>query len=520
MMLDLYAQTQDFQEEVHLSLNTTNILVGETLHFSVFVYSNKTKQLSELSSLLYVELIDQKGNPVHQTKVGLRGGRGAGKIYINPAWLTNTYRVVAYTKWMRNYDAYFEQSLLVLNPYIGLTKIYEISGTPVQVKANDPRNETYGQLQQVTMNLGDVEPSSLSITVSKKPNLFYTNEINLERPKAAIESYNILPDYKYAQVQGRIKAIAGDQAGERINMTVKGDFFQVATTVTDEYGRFWMNYKPELTSNGSIQIQTENESIEFDLIDEFRIGYPVLNQGKTVLDAVFMSTLIDRSIYAQIQNAYLLPEQSEQSVRNTYLNREDVIVYHLDDYKRFTSIRDTFIELTILIGVSKSEESDKIFVRCEQLPGMASNANSPMILLDGLRVDARTLLDQNPNDIEKIEVLPAYYFVDDQVYKGVISAHTFDESGKNMPGLGEIFSLSEYQPYFNQEYEINATVNLPHYERNVLWKPMHRHGGGSFVLEFTTSRLVGNYQVSIRGITNTGEPVNIARYFQVAASNQ
>lgn len=520
-IFSLSAQPRDFQEEVHLSLNTTNILVGETLHFSAFVYSNTTKKLSKLSSVLYIELIDETGAPVYQTKIGLREGRGSGRININPKWMSSTYRIVAYTKWMRNYGSFFEQNLLVLNPYVGLTNNYEISGNPSKTDKRHQKGETYAPLQQITMNIGAIEPATLSVAVSEKPDLFYTNDISLENPPAPIDSYVILPEYKYALVQGRIKDPSEKQAKRRINMAVKGESVQVTTTHTDEYGRFWMNYNPDISSNeAAIQIQFEGDSIEqLDVVSEFYDSYSQLNSGRYVLDSALISKIIARSIHSQIQNAYKELTQLEPSGRDVYSGGEEAIVYYLDEYKRFTSMRDTFIELTILVGVSKSEESDHIFVRCEQPPGLISTNRSPLILLDGLRVAARTILDYPPNEIEKIEVVPAYYFVNDVAYKGLISVHTFRGSG-NMTPSGYTFPLSQYQSYSNEGYRLTITDNLPHYEPNIFWKPIHGHDGGELDLNFSTSRLEGNFEVSITGITNSGKPVNIKRYFQVSSVNQ
>lgn len=518
LMLDLSAQTKDFQEEVHLSVNATNVLVGETMHFSAFVYSNKTKRLSELSSLLYVELIDEEGNPLHQTKIGLRGGRGSGSIAINPEWSSNTYRIVAYTRWMRNYKSFFEQKILILNPYTGLTNNYEISGDPQRAEESH-QGQTYAPLQRVSMNMGTIDPATLSITVFEKPDLFYSNEIHLENSPVSMDGYEILPDYKYGLVQGHIKEAAGDFHSKRINMTVKGEFMQVATTKTDEYGRFWMTYNPEIASNdAAIQIQCEGDSIELEVVSEFFEGHTSMKNTRTTLDSMHLTNMVSRSIHSQIQYAYLEPGQQEPSGKHVYSSSKETIVYYLDEYKRFTSMRDTFIELTIHIGASKSEESDNLFVRCEQPPGLTATNRSPLILLDGLSVDAQTILNHNPNEIEKIEVLPAYYFVGDLVYKGLISAHTFDGSAPTT--LGNTYPLSEYQPYSEEGFHLTISENLPHYESNVLWQPIYDHQGGRLLLDFSTSRLEGNYQVLITGITNSGKPVNISRTFQVAATHQ
>ncbi|SHJ60436.1 hypothetical protein SAMN04488028_101644 [Reichenbachiella agariperforans] len=111
-----YAQ-QNIEEQVYLHLNATDLIVGEALYFSSYTTSQVTGQLSGLSSLLYVELLDEEGNPVHQTKIAQKQGRGAGKIFLSTDLVTGRYQLVAYTRWMRNFNSYYSQSVTIVNPY-------------------------------------------------------------------------------------------------------------------------------------------------------------------------------------------------------------------------------------------------------------------------------------------------------------------------------------------------------------------------------------------------------------------
>ncbi|UXP32416.1 hypothetical protein N6H18_00305 [Reichenbachiella agarivorans] len=112
---------QNIKEAAFLHLSASDLIVGETLYFSAFVSSHTTGRLSDLSNLLYVELMDAKGNAVHQTKIELDRGRGSGSIFLSSDLETNLYQIVAYTRWMKNFDSYYSQKIVIVNPY----KIYE-----------------------------------------------------------------------------------------------------------------------------------------------------------------------------------------------------------------------------------------------------------------------------------------------------------------------------------------------------------------------------------------------------------
>lgn len=105
------------REQVYSHLSSHDLIVGETLYFNNYVYSEQNGRLSSLSRLLYVELIDQSGKAVYQTKLTLDGGVGAGKLYLSTDLPTGNYHFIAYTRWMKNFEAYFRQSIVVVNPY-------------------------------------------------------------------------------------------------------------------------------------------------------------------------------------------------------------------------------------------------------------------------------------------------------------------------------------------------------------------------------------------------------------------
>jgi len=321
-------------------------------------------------------------------------------------------------------------------------------------------------------------------------------------------------------VQGRVES-STENSGKRINLTIKGESFQTATTTTDEFGRFWISYNPDIATNdGVVQLHTEDSEVKVsEVFSEFYDEYSALDSGTVALDSVTITNLVSRSVNSQIQFAYQKQQKLDPEQRLVY-TRDEALVYYLKDYKRFSSVRDLFIELTIYVGVSKLEESDKMFVRVEELPEVTDANLPPLILLDGLRTDSRTILNQSPNDIEKIEVIPSHYFVNDMVYRGVISVHTFGRAKSPPPPSGFTYSLANHQPYTDLGHEVTLADHLPLYESNLLWDPIYAHQGGELVLEFATSRLEGRYQAIITGITKSGKPVNITRYFQTKAANQ
>lgn len=111
-----YGQT-NIQENVYLHVNNELLLTGETLYYSAYCNSEATGKPSELSQILYVELIDQNQNAVFQQKISLKNGRGYGDFFLSSLIPTGSYQLLAYTRWMKNFGQYFSTKIQVVNPF-------------------------------------------------------------------------------------------------------------------------------------------------------------------------------------------------------------------------------------------------------------------------------------------------------------------------------------------------------------------------------------------------------------------
>lgn len=112
----LYGQQKNIREAVYLQVNSDDFITGETLYFSAFVTSAASSKLSDLSSILYVELIGED-RVVFQQKILLENGRGSGEFFMPSLVSTGTYQLIAYTKWMKNFDTYFQKKITIVNPF-------------------------------------------------------------------------------------------------------------------------------------------------------------------------------------------------------------------------------------------------------------------------------------------------------------------------------------------------------------------------------------------------------------------
>jgi len=95
-------------EKVYLQLDKHTFTLGEDIWFSAFITAGSEQIASPLSMTLYVDLFDGDGLLLEQKIVRIEKGRGRGDFQLPGFGKPGSYRIKAYTAWMRNFgEAYF-----------------------------------------------------------------------------------------------------------------------------------------------------------------------------------------------------------------------------------------------------------------------------------------------------------------------------------------------------------------------------------------------------------------------------
>jgi len=90
--------------------------------FKIYLIDRTSNKLIDLSKIAYVELKDKDNATVLKAKIPLAGGIGNGSLFIPTSVISGNYNVIAYTRWMGNFnsDFYFHQGLKIINPFMRL----------------------------------------------------------------------------------------------------------------------------------------------------------------------------------------------------------------------------------------------------------------------------------------------------------------------------------------------------------------------------------------------------------------
>jgi len=102
-------------EKVHLHLDRQLYFPGDTIWFKAYVVAGDQHQLSALSRILYTELIGPGDTLIRRLTLGLDTGLAPGDLELPYNAAPGSYRIRAYTNWMRNAgpDYFYDQAITV-----------------------------------------------------------------------------------------------------------------------------------------------------------------------------------------------------------------------------------------------------------------------------------------------------------------------------------------------------------------------------------------------------------------------
>lgn len=92
------------QEKIFLHMDNTSYCLGDTLWFAAYSKRTDTSSASNISGLLYVELLNQDGYLVERKLIQMQGGQGSGYFALNhDNMYGGFYELRAYTRWQLNW---------------------------------------------------------------------------------------------------------------------------------------------------------------------------------------------------------------------------------------------------------------------------------------------------------------------------------------------------------------------------------------------------------------------------------
>lgn len=140
------------QEKVHLHLDKPYYAIGDDIWFKAYIVDGQINAPSNISNILYVELINAKDSIQKQLKLPIINGITWGDFKLTDSLTEGNYRIRAYTQWMRNEspDFFFDKTIKIGNSWANkvFTKtknVFSTEGNAEKVTTTLQFNNSNGQ---------------------------------------------------------------------------------------------------------------------------------------------------------------------------------------------------------------------------------------------------------------------------------------------------------------------------------------------------------------------------------------
>ena len=543
-------------ERTYLSTDRDVYVAGETIWYSAFCLDAAKGIFSPVSNVAYVELHNAE-TMVASGKVALTGGRGAGRLAIPAALPTGNYRLVVYTaqnKAEKDYDfmGLASKTVSVFNVF---------SGERVKEGVEVVEPEEYENLLESRVKPGmtntvmpGYDPASLAV-VWRDGVLEVTNRGGTEASfslsvthddgfasngNPAIADFmaqlrqtgprqfdnTVLPEYEGEIIHGHVSGFSEEMmpklAGKFAFISTPSNKSDVYTSVIDPNGRVAF-----FTGNiyGSREYICEIEDIDPSLNCHIELESPFVNAKVEAPEKLRMSTSLQeplrmRSIAMQIERHFTADTLLDPlNVQRSSLFGEREIVYHLDDYTRFTTMEEVLIEfVTEMRARRRNDGSRDIQIRLDNSTQQFFSTMPTLMLLDGVPVfDQQKIMDYDPLLVESIHIYPQTYYIGSRSFEGIANFVTYKH---NLPGFqfGNNVRVIDFQgvswPTAFTGEALREEEGYPDYRQTIYWHPLLKLAPGQTMeIPCKMPDYQGLFKVSLEGLSADGKPLQAETAF-------
>ncbi len=541
------------KETVQLSINSNMLLAGELLQYKAYSL-NAANRKSNLSKVLYVSMRNENDSVVFTHKLKVKNGTAHGDFFIPSSLKTGVYRLIGYTNFSRNniQDAFVEKSIYIINSFVKTEKTtgthadtillkkeigpnsQETQSSPLNKISINTDKPSYDHREKVTVSIENIDGNNTGnyVLSVRKINPIEILDKSRKTSKNKLSETFYIPEIRGEIISGVVLSKTDNRpiANKEVSLTIPGKNYVFKIAKTNSNGRFFFSVSEGYNTEKSIikLNETKTNATNFNLVldkKDFDLGKSDTSFLK--LDPTMKDWLQERSVQMQIENAYY------DTKKDSILNNETNVpfynnlgtVFLLDDYTRFPTVKETFVEVVTLAAVRGVGSDSRFVVNNEYDPNGTANFNDipPLVLMDGMQIlNNEDLINYNAREIKSIRVINKPYRFGPKLFSGVISAET--KKGDFIPtkseGYIEELSLPpavKDKKYFRPDYsQKSENARIPDYRVQLLWQADLNLAENGCVVTFYTSDVWGSFEISFEGYSEEGTYVSAKNYFVVA----
>ncbi len=303
------------KEVLYLQIDKKKYMPGETIWFKGYVLDKLTRNLSARSNTLTFVLINEAGEEVSGKEFLILSGECPGNFVVPDGISTGSYRIIAFTSWMKNYsdDPVFSTEIEITNALVPESsfrilfnkKKYEADEKVIMsVQSVDWQNSPVPYMEfTYTIYHGDKELASkvsstskngskiASIKLPKKLNDLVTISIKAEK-KSVQEYFAVIPTNKpdidlrfFPEGGDLISGMSNRLAFKAVNQLgrsedVEGQVFDSKGNKVADFSSFYLgtgdlNFVPQLGEKYYAQITKPEGYVKKYSLPEPKEGYAI-----------------------------------------------------------------------------------------------------------------------------------------------------------------------------------------------------------------------------------------------------
>ena len=523
-------QAQTVKERIEAITDKDLYLSGEQMAIKLYTIDD-TGQSTNLSRVAYVELNGDEENNL-RVKVEMNHGQGQAVVKLPYTLATGTYRLTAYTRWMRNEGekVFFHKPISIFNsirhnPTTDQAILTELPQEAAPVLPENKGNvtaktdkDTYAPRQNVTLTIEGMDPDAqATLSVVRMDGLAIDGQADITLPEKTRAPEPCLPEVNGMIVEG-IFTPHENANGTPVkpNLSVQGSQVNFYAGKTDSQGRITFN-TPIL--KGMTEVVTAVQQGGYiTLASPFVATTPSKLKPLTV-STTWQQALTERSIALQATEHYYGPAPVQIGEIEGFLTgMKPHKRYDLDTYRRFDTFEDTFKEF--MPGVStKGTKGSRHLIVFDALNEVSNAKLNTLVLLDGVAVmDHELILAYDPHLVKYVETYLGDFAFGNQVYNGILFLKTpnLKLSGFDLPRTSVICEYEGVHPqtemYLPSVAE-DTPAHMPDLRHTLYWNPNVTAKDNH--LTFRTSDMRGTYIVKVEGRAKDGKKLTGYASFHV-----
>ncbi|MCU4166188.1 hypothetical protein [Carboxylicivirga caseinilyticus] len=540
----LLSQSILSQETIVLRTDRDYYIGGEDLWVNIVNLNQENLQTSDLSKVVYLELLNEEFKPVLQQKLRLEDGEVTSLITLPDTISTANYALRAYTRWMRNLDnePFAYKMISVVNPFArkslpeGEVIADNQSKDSSLVKSNQSdlqpmlklNSAAYRNRSKVTLDLSKLsEYNHLTVSVVKSCLLY--DEVQPELSKKAeskqseiIESHKgdiLLPEVEGELITGTITNLeTGDAVvGEKMMLSFVGDKPIMKFSTTDTSGRFRFvvnKYGKREMVIQPLKLDTSAINYKVNLDPGFSENYPDERMAPLLISKEKVADLNKTIINMQVNTIYSAYREDGSGkdtidVPPPFYGEAEIFV-SIDKFIELPTIEEVIKEIVPYVGLRKHK--GEYYFKTFEPKTYYPRDGETLTLVDGVPVkNINSVLAINPEELDHIDLVNLDYYLEEEKLGRLLCFYTRDGNMGAMEFDNRIFRQARecYHPsytYVSPDYSTKEKKKnrLADY-RNVLYFGTVDLSVGNNELEFYTCDDTGDYTVMVEGIDSKGK---------------